>query len=51
MSTSTHQLKVDRPLILLIVSPGDGEDTIVDFDLGRDRLGLAGDLEFDDLTF
>ncbi|WP_019505636.1 ELWxxDGT repeat protein [Pleurocapsa sp. PCC 7319] len=36
---------------IFVVSPGDGEDTIVDFELGRDRLGLAGDLEFNDLTF
>jgi ELWxxDGT repeat protein len=30
---------------------GSGSDTIVDFDLGGDRLGLAGGLQFDDLSF
>ncbi len=36
---------------LFILSPGEGEDTITDFNLRRDSLGLSGGLEFDDLSF
>ncbi|MEL6909192.1 MAG: hypothetical protein AAFY50_09945 [Cyanobacteria bacterium J06648_1] len=33
------------------VESGQIKDTIVDFDLGNDRLGLTSSLEFEDLTF
>ena len=36
---------------IFILNPGEGEDTIADFNLRDDRLGLAGGLEFDDLSF
>lgn len=34
-----------------VLGPGGGPDTIVDFELGVDRLALAGGLRFADLTF
>ena len=36
---------------VFVLEPGNGEDTITDFELGLDRLGLTGQLEYDDLTF
>jgi ELWxxDGT repeat protein len=36
---------------VFIVRKGNGSDSLVDFQRGSDKLGLAGDLEFDDLTF
>ena len=36
---------------LFVLRPDEGEDTITDFDLGSDRLGLAAGLEFEALTF
>ena len=36
---------------LFVLSFDDGSETIADFDLGNDRLGLADGLQFDDLTF
>ena len=36
---------------LFVLSFDDGCETIADFDLGSDRLGLADGLQFDDLTF
>ena len=34
-----------------VLRAGDGTDTITDFELGSDRLGLASGLHFSDLTF
>ena len=36
---------------IFILRSGEGEDTIADFDLGKDRLGLGEGLEFEALTF
>ena len=36
---------------IFILSLDEGSDTITDFDLRCDRLGLSGNLEFNDLTF
>ena len=36
---------------LFAIESGEGEDTITDFELGSDKLGLAGGLVFDDLYF
>ena len=36
---------------LFAINPSQGTDTITDFDLGRDRLSLGSDLEYDSLTF
>jgi ELWxxDGT repeat protein len=36
---------------LFVLSFDDGSETIADFDLGSDRLGLADGLQFDDLSF
>ena len=36
---------------IFILRPDEGEDTIIDFDLGSDLLGLSAGLEFDALTF
>ena len=36
---------------LFVIESGEGSDTITDFELGRDKLGLAGGLVFDDLHF
>jgi Ca2+-binding RTX toxin-like protein len=35
---------------LFVLKNGNGSDSITDFRLGSDQLGLAGDLEFEDLT-
>jgi hypothetical protein len=34
-----------------VLGLGDGTDTIVDFEIGTDLIGLAGRLEFEDLSF
>ena len=36
---------------IFVLRSGDGTDTITDFELGIDRLGLGSGLQFDDLTF
>ncbi len=36
---------------IFVVQPGQTKDTIADFDLGSDKLGLADGLEFENLTF
>jgi Ca2+-binding RTX toxin-like protein len=36
---------------LFVLKAGDGRDSISDFQLGIDKLGLADDLTFEDLTF
>jgi ELWxxDGT repeat protein len=35
---------------IFVVKKGNGSDSVVDFQRGSDKLGLAGDLEFGDLT-
>jgi Ca2+-binding RTX toxin-like protein len=34
-----------------VLGAGNGTDTILDFEVGTDFIGLAGELEFDDLSF
>ena len=36
---------------ILAIASGNDRDRITDFELGKDRLGLVGDLSYDDLTF
>ena len=36
---------------ILAIASGNDRDTITDFELGQDRLGLMGDLKYEDLTF
>ena len=36
---------------IFVIEFENGGDTIIDFELGSDRLGIAGDLKYDDLTF
>ena len=36
---------------VFVLRVGDGRDTIIDFELGSDRLGLVDGLEFDSLSF
>ena len=36
---------------IFVLRIGDGSDTIVDFNLGGDRLGLGNGLQFDNLSF
>ena len=34
----------------MAIASGNGKDAIADFELRQDRLGLTGDLSYDDLT-
>ena len=36
---------------IFLIESGNGEDTIADFEIGSDRLGIGRDLSYDDLTF
>ena len=36
---------------VFVIEFENGGDTIIDFELGSDRLGIGGDLKYDDLTF